>query len=97
MSKASGNICIEVSRFHSISLAIFAGSIVLAASWLDKRIEAASPGAFMVSKTTSTDSSSDPAITAIHSGLLAYAVSMFFATIRFVFIMHSRWEKVSGF
>ena len=87
MSSASGNICIEVSRFHANSFGIFDGSIFFTASWLDKRTDAATPGAFIVSNTISTDSSLDDAIRPINSGFSPYAVSSVLTTILLVFMV----------
>jgi len=86
MSMASGKIRLDASRFLARSAESVFGTIFLAASWLDSKMPAAIAGACGVSKTTSTDSSPDEAIMAIHPGFSAKAVSTVFATMRFVFI-----------
>ena len=87
MSTASGKTFIERSRFLAKPSAVTPGLSFLTASWLDSRIPAAIAGACIVSKMTSTVSSSDDATRAVQFGFSPKAVSMVFATMRFVFIV----------
>jgi hypothetical protein len=71
-------------------LPLVAGFIFLAETWLDRIIDAARAGALVVSNTTSTRSFPSDATKAVQSGFSPKAVSIVFATMRFVFIVHPK-------